>query len=132
MARNAMTVLLILLMGCSSMKAMSRGKALEPATSAYARAIQWGDYKLAKAFTGKQETTDQEPSFETFNRIKVTSYEILTRDVSEDNFQATQAVEIKYFYKDQLKEKSIIDRQLWEFDEAADAWRLKTGLPRFE
>jgi len=62
----------------------------------------------------------------------VTSYEILTRDLSEDNFQATQTVEIKYFYKDRLKEKSIIDRQLWEFDEASDAWRLKTGLPRFQ
>ena len=114
------------------MRALSRENALEPATTAYGRAIRWSDYNLAKAFTVKHETTDQEPSFETFNKIKVTSYEVVGRDVSEDRFQATQTVEIQYFFKDQLKEKTIIDRQLWEFDEESEAWHLKTGLPRFE
>lgn len=129
MAKYLLSLFVIFVIGCSTMKSWSRMDKLEPETQAYGHAIRWGDYKGAKAFTKNQET---ELTFEHFKSVKVTSYQEIHREVSDDMFKAAQIVEIKYFYKDKLKEKTIIDRQLWEYDEEDKIWYLTTGLPRFE
>ena len=90
MLRHASLIFLICLIGCTTMKTWKRVDKLEPATDAYGRAMRWGNYKEATAFI---KDTDPGVSFEAFSRIKVTSYKVINREISADQFQAAQAVE---------------------------------------
>jgi hypothetical protein len=65
-------------------------------------------------------------------KIKITSYKPRERNTSEDTLQANQTVEIKYYNTDYLIVKTIIDKQLWEYDEKQKAWYLESALPDFK
>jgi hypothetical protein len=59
----------------------------------------------------------------------VTQYTIRSVNVIEDGMAATQVVEIKLFNTNQGLERTIIDEQLWRWDENSQRWRLHSPLP---
>ena len=46
--------------------------------------------------------------------------------------QAMQAIGIRYYHTERLKEKSLVDRQKWKYDEEDKTWYLESGLPDFK
>jgi hypothetical protein len=131
MARYTVSLLVLLLLGCGTVQRWGRGTDLEKSTHNYGIAIRWGQYEVAKAFIRDPEVRAETLSFEAFKKIKVTSYEVLRREMSEDQLFAEQIVEIEYYLEGYMKEKKIIDNQIWEYDQKEKRWYLKTGLPDF-
>jgi hypothetical protein len=113
-------------------KEWTRADELNVSTKAYGHAIRWGEYDTAIALIREPEGKEKKYSYEELKKIKVTDYELLQRTPSSDLMQAVQVAEIQYYRVDQMKEKSLIDSQLWEYDLEEKRWYLTTGLPDFK
>lgn len=77
-------------------------------------------------------TQQQAVNFKKLQKTKVTSYELLNRKISKDKLLARQTVEIRYYNLDSMIEKTLIDKQAWEYDKGEKTWRLQGGLPDFK
>ena len=91
-----------------------RINSLTAATDNYRNTIRWGQ------------------NIEKLNKIKVTTYKSIHKELSDDGNEAKQTVEIKYYNIDHMIEKTIIDKQLWKYDPDKKTWRLKSRLPEFK
>ena len=125
-------VLLLLLIGCATFGAKQRMKLFDETSSAYEKALNYGNYRVASKFARGDGTKHQAPDFNYLKGIKVTSYELLESVLSPDNLKAQLAVEISYFHANFLTEKTLIDEQLWEYNETEERWHLLSGLPDFK
>jgi hypothetical protein len=131
MFKYVLSLCVLLIVGCTSLQGKSRLAQFEDISSVYGHSIRWGDYDVAKSFRKKQETDYEAWNIDKLNKIRVTSYELLNRNSSEDRLRVHQAVKIRYFSADQMIEKTLIDRQLWEYDDTERSWYLQSGLPDF-
>jgi len=121
----------LLLVGCASVQGAFRVAKFEDISSTYEKAIRWKRYDVAKSFIKGREPDHKEPALETLNKIRVTSYKVLNRGISEDKLRVEQTVRIAYHYTDQPTERNLVDTQLWEYDETQETWYLESGLPDF-
>jgi hypothetical protein len=131
MVRYVLSLCVLFIVGCTSLQGKYRLAQFEDVSSAYSHAIRWGDYDVASSFRKKQETDHEAQHVDKLNKIRVTSYELLSINLSEDQLRVRQAVKITYFNADQMIEKTLVDKQLWEYDETEKVWYLQSGLPDF-
>ena len=134
MVKYVLSLCVLFIVGCTSVGTYLgtyRLAQFEQISSAYEQAIQWGDYDVANGFRKKQETDHEAWNVDKLDKIRVTSYELLSSNLSEDQLRVHQAVKIRYFNVDQMIERTLIDQQLWEYDETEKAWYLQSGLPAF-
>jgi len=132
MAKYVLSLCILLLVGCATYQGLSRLSSLESTSEAYEKAMRWGEYQLASSFIKTQGTDGESPNLKKLEKIKITSYKPTGRNTSEDKLQAHQTVEIKYYNTDYLIEKTLIDKQLWEYDAKQKAWYLQSALPDFK
>ena len=130
MAKYILHLYLLFLVGCASLE--KRPELFEAATFKYENAIRWGYYELANDFIKVEGTDHKTPDFDKLQEIKVTSYELLKNRIAENELQAYQTVEIKYYNTNDLIEKTLIDKQFWEFDREHKKWFLKSGFPELK
>lgn len=127
MAKYILHFCLLLFAGCASLE--KRLELFETTTYKYENAIRWGYYELANDFIKVDETDQKTLDFDNLQEIKVTSYELLKSRITENELQAYQTVEIKYYNTNDMIEKTLIDKQFWEFDRDHKRWFLKSGFP---
>ena len=132
MAKYVLSLCILLLVGCATYQGLSRLSSLESTSKAYEKAMRWGEYQLASSFIKTQGTDGQSLDLKKLENIKITSYKSIEKNTPEDKLQAHQTVEIKYYNTDYLIEKTLIDKQLWEYDEEQKAWYLQSALPDFK
>ncbi|MBW2174109.1 MAG: hypothetical protein JRF64_05605 [Deltaproteobacteria bacterium] len=132
MAKYVLSLCILLLVGCATYQGLSRLGSLESTSKAYGKAMRWGEYQLASSFIKTQGTDGENPNLKELEMIKITSYKPTEQNTSEDKLQAHQTVEIKYYNTDCLIEKTLIDKQLWEYDAKQKAWYLQSALPDFK
>jgi len=118
-------VLLITLYGCISDPKISE---MEDTLRAYERAIRWSDFQLVPGFRSP-EKAKEELDFDKLKSIKVTGYATQQRLVSDTGVEASQIVEIRFYDENVGREKVVIDRQKWTYDNAVDHWVLVSELP---
>ncbi|MBW1896033.1 MAG: hypothetical protein JRI47_03150 [Deltaproteobacteria bacterium] len=134
MKKLAVGLCVFLLIGCSAVelvKEKTRMDRFADRTRSYGQAIRWGQWYVAKAFVKDPEVADL-TDVGVLKKFQVISYDLLDADVSDDKTEAMQAIGIKYYHAERLKEKSLVDRQEWKYDEEDKTWYLKTGLPDFK
>lgn len=131
MNKYFLTILIIICAGCASLAAKEKLGSLELSTDKYENAVRWGYFEMADGFRNGSDKDMQSTDFSELKKIRVTSYEILNRTISEDYLKATQYVEIKYYYIDQMIEKTILDKQIWKYDDDRKTWFLHGDLPHF-
>ena len=66
----------------------------------YETAIRWVDFGTANSLRRLEDTSAFSPDLETLQHIKVTSYNVVNKIISEDHAEVRLAVEIIY-YNDQ-------------------------------
>lgn len=116
----------LLLSGCSATP--DRQTLLDDTLRAYERALRWGDFATAAAFAPPgARTTD----FKRFAHIRVTEYNEVGGQLSADGNHLRQVVKLSYYDTDYMVEKSLVDRQQWEYDAKAARWYITSGLPNF-
>lgn len=119
------------LSGCATYKDQKQLDTFEKTTDSYGLAIRWGYYEMAYKFIRAKDNEKQAPDFGKFENIKVTSYEIQRINVSGNKQSVNQTVEIQYYKINQMIQKTLIDRQSWEYDVTEQKWHLHSGLPDF-
>lgn len=134
MKKLAVCLCVFLLAGCSAveiMKEKNRMDRFADRTKSYGQAIRWGQWYVARAFVKDPEVASLS-DVEALKKFQVISYDLIDADVSDEKTQAMQAIGIRYYHTERLKEKSLVDRQAWKYDEEDKTWYLESGLPDFK
>ncbi len=112
------------LLSCAEQK---REATLDDSLTMYEKAIRWSEFGRAAKYLKNPETVD----LSILEGIKVTSYQPAGRDVSEDGMKIEESVKISYTLAGDQTERTLNDRQIWEYDAEKDRWYLTTDLPDF-
>jgi hypothetical protein len=125
------TMFFALCAGCSAMTTQSESRDLELTLVAYANAVRWGDFEQALAFVDKQTLKDHPLSaidMERYKQVKVAAY-TEQPPVPTGPHEVRQIVQISLVNINTQTERSIVDKQLWRYDEKGKHWHLMSGLP---
>jgi len=130
--RCFLAMYLVLFIGCASYGERKQLDMLEDRTEHYETALRWGRYEIARAFISSKVPGRKQDNLDALKQIKITSYKLLGRNVFQNNIEAEQKVEIRFYNIDNLIEKTITDNQTWIFDKDLGNWFLSSGLPDFQ
>ena len=124
-------LILVLAAGCAAMSTQSESRALETTLVAYANAVRWGDFEQALAFVDP-ETLKVHPlssiDMERYKQVKVAAY-TEQPPVPAGAHEVRQIVQMSLVNINTQTERSIVDKQLWRYDEKTKHWHLVSGLP---
>jgi hypothetical protein len=135
MAAMNRTRWLLIVLSTALLAACATGKpdsnALDRTLYAYAGAIRWGQLEEAMAALDPEALAERRPTelaLERLRQIQVTGYYVQASN-SLDDGRLAQTVEIRFINRHTQAEHSMIDRQIWRWDDRAERWWLTTGLP---
>jgi hypothetical protein len=133
MYRIIYSVLLALsLSGCAAVDDSKKTITLDKALWKYETSIRWVDFGTANSLRRLEDSSAYSPDLETLQHIKVTSYNVVNKIMSEDRAEVRLAVEIVYYNDRSMKLITIIDNQFWKYDPAIKDWYITTPLPPFK
>ncbi|VAX06180.1 hypothetical protein MNBD_GAMMA26-953 [hydrothermal vent metagenome] len=119
----------LLLSGCQTLLKRDQQKALEQALRSYETAIRWSYIRQAYGFLRPEKAKKVKIPTDLEN-IRVTNYEIL--EPATGNADAVMQVAlIRFVEKDRQQERTLTDRQLWEYDIEDKRWYLMSNIPVF-
>jgi hypothetical protein len=117
--------------GCAAMSAQSESRSLDTTLVAYANVVRWGDMSQAIPFLDP-EWLKQHPlthlDLERYKQIHVAAY-TEQPPVPAGPHEVRQVVQIDLVNVNTQTSRSIVDNQLWRYDEKDKHWRLMSGLP---
>lgn len=127
--RFACLVVLTALSACATPG--SKRDLLETTLQSYAAVIRWGNFEDAVSFVDPA-TQQAHPltalDLQRYSQVRVSGYNEQPMRPAGDN-EVRQTVEITLSNNNTQTVRSIIDRQVWRYDEKAKRWWLMTGLP---
>ena len=133
MHRIIYSVLLALsLSGCAAVDDSKKTITYDKALWRYETAIRWVDFGTANSLRRLEDSSAYSPDLKTLQHIKVTSYNVGNKVMSEDHAEVKLAVEIVYYNDRSMKLITIIDNQVWKYDPAIKNWYITTPLPPFK
>lgn len=114
--------------GCATSSA--RMDKFDAAARVYDRALRNSEFQSAFGIGGNLEATV--PDFKRLENVRVTSYEKMgAPQVNEQTWQVIQLVEIRYINLFSMRERVLVDQQLWAYTESDGHWRLRSPFPNF-
>jgi hypothetical protein len=133
MRRLALIVLssVLLLSACTMEKVKTKETILEETLRTYAATIRWGDMTQALAFVDpkyRQAHPLSDLDLARYRQVQVTAYNDQPAAPLNDN-EIAQTVEIGLVNVNTQSARSIVDHQVWRYDEKEKRWWLTTGLP---
>ena len=133
MYRIIYSILLALsLSACAAVDDSKKTITYDKALWQYETAIRWVDFSTANSLRRLEDSSAYTPDPNTLRNIKVTSYDIINKTVSEDHAEVRLTVEIVYYNDRSMKLATIIDNQVWKYDPAIKGWYITTPLPPFK
>ena len=121
----------VLCAGCKTLTTQSEGDALPTTLAAYANALRWGGFDQAFKYVDP-ETLKQHPvtslDLERYKQVRVVSY-MEQPVVPVAKHEVSQLVEISILNVNTQSSRTIVDRQLWRYDETTKHWHIVSGLP---
>jgi hypothetical protein len=124
-------VAFVLCAGCQTLTTQSEGDALPTTLTAYANALRWGGFDQALKYVDP-ETLKQHPitslDLERYKQVRVVSY-MEQPVVPVAKHEVSQLVEISVLNINTQASRSIVDRQLWRYDDTTKHWHIVSGLP---
>ena len=113
------------------MKASKRYEGLSEQSEDYGRMIRWGHFHDAIAYQRSPDGPTDTADVDSLRDVRVTSYQILRTEFSEDGKEAVVDAVVEYHYEPQNVVKATRDRQRWWYHEEDKRWYLDGGLPDF-
>lgn len=124
-----LTGVVLFLAACSSMQHASMNKKLRLQLQSYDHAVRWGDLEEMYAFVKPDGEPLRIP--EGLENVRVTAYEPLTTVTEEQDRRVRRRVKIQYLHRDRQVVKTLIDEQLWEYDDTMEQWFRTNPPPEF-
>jgi hypothetical protein len=137
MLRRAVPLAVILvafLAGCASMsldRMKTKEGILEETLQTYAATMRWGDMTRCLAFVDPKIRAEHPMSdldLARYKQVAVTAYDDQPATPISAN-EVSQTVEIGLVNVNTQSARSVIDHQIWRYDEKDKHWWLTTGLP---
>ena len=131
---NPRTILLVpalLLAACASGEIRSKANILDETLKSYAATIRWGEVEQAQAFLDPKVREQHAPSaldLARYRQVQVSGYTEQAPVPVGDN-EVRQTVQIDLVNVNTQTARSIVDHQVWKYDEASKHWWLESGLP---
>jgi hypothetical protein len=123
----------ILITGCVTIGDFRRLGRFNDTAADYRNAMRWSDFETANRYR-KEGKTDA--GFEKVQKlekdIQIVSYDVLDTISSPDYRKVRQVVEINYYRRDHMIEKTIKAEQVWVYDAEQKRWLLTGDFPGFE
>jgi hypothetical protein len=120
-----------LLAACATEKMRTKTTILDETLRSYGATIRWGDIAQAQTYIDPKVLAEHPPSsleLQRYRQIKVTGYtEQPVVPISEDEMH--QVVQIEVVNVNTQHARSVIDRQVWKYEESSKHWWLTSGLP---
>ncbi len=124
-------VITLSLSACQSLTQKESEKALQEQLKAYEASMRWGFPGQAYNFLSPELAKTNKVQ-KGLDRIKVTQYKVLQRpDLIAEDVAALVAV-IGYVHEDRQVERSLTDRQRWEYDKEKNRWFRTNPIPVFK
>ncbi|MBN8727016.1 MAG: hypothetical protein J0H15_04855 [Xanthomonadales bacterium] len=121
----------LLLAGCATENMRSKQTVLDETLRSYAATIRWGDIEQAQAFIEPRLRAERPPSaldLARYQQVRITGYdEGQAQPVGET--EVRQTVRIDLVNINTQSARSVLDQQVWRYDEEAKRWWLVSGLP---
>ena len=124
-----MSGLAVLLTACPQTK---KDRGLSETLTQYETIVRWAQWDAAVDFVSPEYQKEHPITRLELDRLRlfrVTQYKLRSAIQIEDGTGMVQVVEIRLFNKSQARERTIIDEQLWKYDEELKRWFLHSGLP---
>ena len=129
--RTAILLFFALLMsGCANVDDSKKTITLDSALRQYERAIRWGEFQAANLL--RKPPNGTAANMAGLKSVRVTAYDTLGKTESADRTRAQVDVEIRYYNEYAMKEITIIDQQLWEYDPEGKSWYITSPMPAFK
>ena len=130
------TVLLVVmtvltLSACATIDSKKKSATFETAMFRYSKAIRWSEFGLADGMRRLPDRQHTAQPVEYLEHIKITSYETLSTSSLDDGSEVRVTVRIIYYHDDGLKLNTLLDNQVWKYDEDTHSWYITTPLPVF-
>lgn len=123
-----LAVFFVLLQGCTSTP--DRLHSLDISLIGYEKALRWGHEDSLVGFMVSKQAIDSE-LIRRYRQVDIGGYNTLGRTISEDLNRVELTVAIDYIDKDSMRVHSLVDRQVWIYDDEVGRWLLATTLPAF-
>jgi hypothetical protein len=127
-----LTALLIALLAVAACTSNPVEKSRSETFKQYETIVRWSQWDAAADFVSLEYQAEHPISRLDMDRLRlfrVTSYTLRSAGVYDEGLTARQTVEIKMFNTQQAVERTIIDEQLWKYDEERERWLLHSPLP---
>jgi len=121
----------LVLSACATYSNAQKSSTLDTALFNYGKAIRWSEFGLAdsmRRLPAEQKT--MQPA-EQLEHIRVTSYEHLGTTDLGDGSGISVTARIAYYRDDGMKLNTVLDYQVWKYDEESHSWYIITPLPEF-
>jgi hypothetical protein len=125
-------LLALLLSGCAAVDDSKKTITYDKALWKYETAIRWVDFGTANSMRRLEDPAAYTPSPELLRSIRVTSYNVMNKSLSEDHAEMKLTVEIVYYNDTTMRLSTITDNQVWEYDYEIKDWYISTPLPPFK
>jgi len=122
----------ILLQACAAVDDSKKSISLDKALYYYESAMRWADFPAANSLRRYEGDPAPVTDPAKLTRIKVTGYDIVSTNPSDDESTVYITVKISYYDQDNLKLMSLVDNQVWQFDDKQKIWYISTPLPAFK
>jgi len=107
-------------------------KNLSETLQQYDTVIRWAQWDAAVDFVAP-EYQEKHPitrlDLDRLRLFRVTQYTVRSATPIDEGNGLVQVVEIKMFNKNQARERTVIDEQIWKYDPEFERWFLQSGLP---
>lgn len=121
-----------LIAGCATIGDMNRLDRFNEIANDYTMAMRWSDFETVNSY---REESKSDGSFEKVQKLKndiqVISYDVRDVSVASDHKEVRQVVEIHYYKRDRMIEKTIKTEEMWAYDDEQKKWVLKGDFPDF-
>ncbi len=121
----------VLLGACATTNMRSKDTLLDETLLTYASTIRWGDVTQGEAFIDPKVLKEHPPTsleLARFKQVEITGYNERPRIPVGTN-EVRQTVEIGLINIATQAARSVVDNQVWRYDEPTKHWWLMTGLP---
>jgi hypothetical protein len=128
---TSLVALSALLAACATTQLRSKETRLTDTLKAYAATIRWGDVQQAQSFLDPKVLAEHPPTsleLARFKQVQITGYDEQPAVPAGEN-EVRQTVEIGLVNVNSQAARSVVDRQVWRYDETAKHWWLMSGLP---
>ncbi|BBO70414.1 hypothetical protein DSCA_43440 [Desulfosarcina alkanivorans] len=127
----AIVLFCFLPLGCAAISEQARLEEYGRTMDSYETAMRLSDFNAACQYVDPSAMSRSD-CLNRYDNLKMVSYEVLRMNLSKDNREVTQTVDVEYYFLDRYIAKKLQYEQSWRYQEEEKTWVLNTGPPLFK